>query len=43
MSLYRILIWSVTAISTLGHIAATLVLLFSCRPVHIIPFTLPEP
>ncbi|KAI9039145.1 uncharacterized protein KD926_009894 [Aspergillus affinis] len=32
--LYRAVIWAVLIISTLGHFAATLVLIFNCRPVQ---------
>ncbi|GLA80669.1 hypothetical protein AtubIFM56815_001497 [Aspergillus tubingensis] len=31
---YRILIWAVITISTLGHLAGTLVLIFDCQPVE---------
>ena len=31
---YRILIYVVIAISTLGHLAGTLVLIFDCQPVR---------
>ncbi|GJP98480.1 integral membrane protein [Aspergillus niger] len=31
---YRILIWAVIAVSTLGHLAGTLVLIFDCQPVE---------
>ncbi|PLB52388.1 integral membrane protein [Aspergillus steynii IBT 23096] len=32
--LYRVVIWSVMIISTLGHFAATLILIFNCKPVQ---------
>lgn len=31
--LYRAVIWAVLIISTLGHFAATLILIFNCKPV----------
>ncbi|KAJ5101722.1 hypothetical protein NUU61_003944 [Penicillium alfredii] len=33
-AIYRIIIWIVIAISTLGHIAGALVLIFNCQPVE---------
>ncbi|BAE63491.1 unnamed protein product [Aspergillus oryzae RIB40] len=35
LSIYRILIWTVLTISTLGHIAGALALIFNCRPVQL--------
>ncbi|GKZ46741.1 hypothetical protein AbraIFM66951_009887 [Aspergillus brasiliensis] len=32
---YRILIWVVIAVSTLGHLAGALVLIFDCQPVRV--------
>ncbi|KAF7713421.1 Uncharacterized protein PECH_001570 [Penicillium ucsense] len=34
MKLYRILIWTVIALSTLGHMAGALVLILNCTPVR---------
>ncbi|GAB1195903.1 hypothetical protein APSETT444_005168 [Aspergillus pseudonomiae] len=35
LSIYRILIWAVLSISTAGHIAGALALLFNCHPVQL--------
>ncbi|KJK67854.1 hypothetical protein P875_00108898 [Aspergillus parasiticus SU-1] len=35
LSIYRVLIWTVLIISTLGHIAGALALIFNCRPVQL--------